>query len=1759
MATNSENNTAVNSFMKGMNTDITYSNVQEGSYLYGQNIRNCSYNYTGDSQSSNTAGSIKPIDGYKEALLTKLPMFAKGDTVLQISKILATTSIRQYGIIVARDIYDNWVVIRFTNSIGTSGEYNEIKDCEVIFRSYSNKAGAVGSLTPAYNQLSGNKVSVVATWETEDNIKLYIADGQHFMKIINIAPSNDEYNEKNSGNVKLFEQFPNVVTKPIIFCGLTYGHLQAGSVQYSYRFYKKRGNVSQMSVPTKPIQLGVGFGDGDVISKNSKGGLYQDVINCGVKLKIPLENENPLLDHILIYRIFHYKNGQTPEISLIYDRAVQVTTDNSGSYMSFTDVGQESLQNISLDEYNNISGVYVIPKVIESKNDILFAANIKDDQATLDEIGRMFDARAFRVNKNNDVVLKDGYGTLTENIDLHLKKRLQLDENLRMIVDMEDQFNPYNDINKRFAPTDDVCKYWIKDDKRYYGGQGNFVSWEFIITNVVGDYSKSEKNQIGSSHIGIDYKFEDNDDFKWSKCSNTPISYRVYNTENTENVIEIVDSIDLSDQFEPNNDNGTYANPCISYGLKSLRRDELYRYAIILYNAKGEHTPALWIDDIRTPSISEPCFQTYSSNGTHLDGGTREANHVELTVHPLGIKFYVRVDRFNEDILKPKFGDDYENKKIVSYEIVRCRRTQNDVQTIAQGVLSRPIKRRVSELDYTLLDNVYTPTGSLTTQQFWTGELWQANNAYYNLASGSENVGLPEADNFDNHTLYQFICPECVYTKDNFDSIIQHTQTYLSPISYVFGHHAGSESLEVDGKTGGTYPQLMRGFDLREASSNGNKDVLCYNYIGSSICGHNLALPLKAYCNALSDAPSLGDDYFDISDDYLGYYYKDSYPPYVLNDYKKGLTPRAIPSKVGDVANDRDFGKLTYLRGFQGMFIDQAFSRNKISYYQQVPWDINKFYGQATGNNDKVYYRKHDQRKGIVTYMKLNSIDSGYDTWNEKNTLNNKINNNTIGYTKLYEQSFDLIQRRYTKPESKDEEKEDGEKEYPSDVQRIVDRFGLPFTHDTLNLQNFKDQYFVNNCSVFSQIEWSNLIDSTTNDNKKSYSAKYTDYARAVGTNQYCNVVDGGTYNDILHTLTTDKGEGWFYESTQVDRLDDYEPRGALFGTGGSCLLLELKDDNILYKTICTNNVYRPFDTTKKTTANFYRGAAYNLSESLSGKLLPNSNIYPKQILDIDPDGWTSNSNTKTKSYFSSDAYDYVDCIIEPPATTTGPISKVAIFRSSIAGTFLCNLRQSTIPYGGYSYSARCLNSYVSFGDVKDVAYRVATVFDGDCYIQPFEYQSCHKTYHKDMPFTVTAGLFYAIPVETNINVAMSSGMELSRQNLNSASNIQEEPTNIMDLWVQEKPEYEYNTAYSVQPEVHSIEASDLSTDSNTLEYVDYRCYYSDTKTNNENYDSWTVFKPANFLDADDRCGEITNLRAFNNLLIFWQEHAVGQFSVNERTQITDESGKSLVLGTGGVLSRYDYIDQKSGMLKEQYCDTISKTALYWYDDANNEIKQSNGSSIESITKQQGVQNIMNQHSGILSPVLFFDYKYNEVVARTLETGNGQSIVYNENIGAFTSVYDTKFYEKISFPNGTYLIDIDNGDIKINQWNVKEDGVIGEAKIKYVVNQYPQITKVFDNQEIITENPVTPNQYDLFKFKWNTEFMNCEGPINSTSREGNFRYAIPRSGNEPYGNRMRGKYMVCEMTWPDSSSEKTKRLKDVSILYITTKFRQSCS
>lgn len=113
---------------------------------------------------------------------------------------------------------------------------------------------------------------------------------------------------------------------------------------------------------------------------------------------------------------------------------------------------------------------------------------------------------------------------------------------------------------------------------------------------------------------------------------------------------------------------------------------------------------------------------------------------------------------------------------------------------------------------------------------------------------------------------------------------------------------------------------------------------------------------------------------------------------------------------------------------------------------------------------------------------------------------------------------------------------------------------------------------------------------------------------------------------------------------------------------------------------------------------------------------------------------------------------------------------------------------------------------------------------------------------------------------------------------------------------------YQYNTVYSTNPTARLFSPY---TEDDTKSYsteVDYRCYYSNVKENNEAVESWTKFQSSNYIDVDTKYGGITRLCTFNNQLLFWQDTAFGLFDVNEQRVLQDTNNQNLILGEGGVL-----------------------------------------------------------------------------------------------------------------------------------------------------------------------------------------------------------------------------------------------------------------
>lgn len=653
---------------------------------------------------------------------------------------------------------------------------------------------------------------------------------------------------------------------------------------------------------------------------------------------------------------------------------------------------------------------------------------------------------------------------------------------------------------------------------------------------------------------------------------------------------------------------------------------------------------------------------------------------------------------------------------------------------------------------------------------------------------------------------------------------------------------------------------------------------------------------------------------------------------------------------------------------------------------------------------------------------------------------------------------------------------------------------------------------YIQDFQLVDQIKWDQAFKRNfNNDNNEQMSSKsYPNYAVSAGGALFVNMITGGICNDSNFNIL--EAFGNYNGGFKNDGTGAHGDKNACFGTGGKCLLLSCQ-----YK--------------EKGTA----GAS--------------SYYYPK----------------------NGNYYDSLEQ--ELSQTDHTEIGEIKIFRPTLLGTYLTNLRQQTTPYGGYSFTNRLTNIYYGDGNYFESINKWNTVFDGDCHVETFEYTSMHKvygTYTKDgsdnLQFPNTHMITYSIPTESNIWCRFQHGWTFSSNARdNYASFIQAEPCEITEAYVQKDPEYVYNSVYSAQNTSMPFAAYD---DLNPQDYnktIDTRVYYSDLKQNNEIIDSWCKFRSSNFIDVDQEYGSITDICTFKNILTFFQEQSFGVLSVNDRSVATDNSGQNIVLGTGGVLDRYDYYSNTYGMHKQQFCSVCTTGGLYWFDSHNNVICLFDGQSVVQLSKQCKVQNILNKYKKNDNFKVFYNNRYNEVVFNVLS--DDMQIVYNEMLDKFTSTLTIPFDGAIQFFNGEYLVK-KNDTVCVYQYDYLDESPkstnqqLLSSYVKYVVAQQPLVTKVFDNQEIVTyENlqlqDTIYDEDDYFsknhKYVWQTESQKIESSLEEqiTLRENNHRFAIPRADGL-FGNRARGKVMIC-------SIEDIKPNPAMAIQYIITKYRQSWS
>lgn len=496
--------------------------------------------------------------------------------------------------------------------------------------------------------------------------------------------------------------------------------------------------------------------------------------------------------------------------------------------------------------------------------------------------------------------------------------------------------------------------------------------------------------------------------------------------------------------------------------------------------------------------------------------------------------------------------------------------------------------------------------------------------------------------------------------------------------------------------------------------------------------------------------------------------------------------------------------------------------------------------------------------------------------------------------------------------------------------------------------------------------------------------------------------------------------------------------------------------------------------------------------------------------------------------------------------------------------------KQNDAQYGGNTYGSRQNSVYISIGAYHRVdeceeknGEHISYTFGGDTYMGVLDYPFTMVFQGNDIKTESGNKIFVNayLPFESSINLNLLMGDTFS----NSRSvYMQLTPIQMGSYHIQDRPYFVYNPVYSAQQSAMIFTPEAVHKSSNKHSN---RIHVSQAKTNGEVIDSWTQFRVADYLDVDSSYGDITNMRNFQDRLYFWQRDGFGIASTNERSLITDDNADQLVLGSGTLLSRYDYITVNFGddvVNDRSIIQTPAK--LYWFDKPRNELIGFDGQP-HSMGKELQLQSYINDLDTKykLDVVSTYDYKYNEV---WFNFKGDKVLIFNELLNRFTSFYTYKYDYALVLSDRTIVIN--NGEYHLVHQKMSEMTKTNVySKIEFIVNADYPYTKVYDNvrfQGNFEDSKGKPVM-DIFKaISFSTKNQNAvlkkdvEGskPL-LDYREDTYRFALPRANyewpeHEPKLSlppRLRGKWLKCVYEFSEEEGY------TFELPQITTTFRKS--
>ena len=441
-------------------------------------------------------------------------------------------------------------------------------------------------------------------------------------------------------------------------------NLKVGVIQCAYRLKNTGGAVTTFSALSNVVTLVTRTESTQVYGGGSTWAGYTGS-NAGTAVsKVitwQIDNLDRDFDRIEVAIIFRDSLTSTPIIEVLDD--VPITGD---SHTVVYDGTQDTIE-ITLSEFLALSGSFTHCKTIETKDNRLFAGNIRNQLSEID-----FDARAFRAKTSG---ADDIYLTNNGSTTVHTSAQAQA------LTETEDAINPYGTANEGL----------YKPNTAILGGAGANISYEFYTVAVAADIERTPGDTFDvPNDTAAPWRFT------YSRSGQTSVDLGVLSPTNQAGT-----SVQSYPTLSPGNIiNDGWKYPQFNGLFRGYQRNEIYRFGIQFYDKSKNPYFVKWIGDIKFPDYSDSNPNSYyeDSSATGITdfrpSFVANPTHAsdEVFVQSLGIEFTVTIPDDVADVIS-------------GYSIVRVAREDKDKTIICEG-----FHNPINIADYDSMDNNYYMT-----------------------------------------------------------------------------------------------------------------------------------------------------------------------------------------------------------------------------------------------------------------------------------------------------------------------------------------------------------------------------------------------------------------------------------------------------------------------------------------------------------------------------------------------------------------------------------------------------------------------------------------------------------------------------------------------------------------------------------------------------------------------------------------------------------------------------------------------------------------------------------------------------------------------------------------------------------------------------------------------------------------------------------------------------------------------------------------